>query len=183
MSGTSPSDKLVGYITASQDRLRAYILACLGSYNNAMDVLQGTNVVLLRKGQELDDQRLNLDEFQTWAIQVARYEILAYVRDSKRRGLVFAPELAELMCQVAESKLHHLSARQSALRHCLSTVSEDRQELVRLRYSQDLTTRQIASEVGRSESSVKVMLHRLRRALHKCIELRLQERGAAGTPA
>lgn len=176
MSSPSPSDKFVGFLTASQDQLRAYILACLGSYNDALDVLQATNVVLLRKANDIS----SLEEFQRWAIQVAKYEVLAYLRDSQRRGFVFAPELAELMAQATEPKLSNVSMRQSALRQCLSLLPEEKQEVVRLRYSQDLTTRQIASELGRSENSVKVMLHRLRKALQKCIDGRLEGSGLAG---
>lgn len=177
-TSSSTSDEYVGYLTASQDNLRAYILACLGSYNDASDVLQATNVVLLRKAADVN----SLQEFQQWAIRVAKYEVLAYIRDNKRRGPVFAPELAELMSRATEPKLVKVSTRQSALRQCLASLSEEKQEVVRLRYAQDLTLLQIAGELGRTESSVKVMMHRLRKALYKCIEKRLSSSDPTSVP-
>ena len=52
----------------------------------------------------------------------------------------------------------------------LGTLSSADQELVRLRYYEDLTCAKLAEHFGLSEATVKVRLHRLRRRLKQRME-------------
>jgi RNA polymerase sigma-70 factor, ECF subfamily len=52
----------------------------------------------------------------------------------------------------------------------LKTLSESDQELVRLRYYEDLTCAKLADHFGLSEATVKVRLHRMRRRLRERLE-------------
>ena len=54
----------------------------------------------------------------------------------------------------------------------LAKLSEADQELVRLRYYEDLTCAMLADHFGLSEAAVKVRLHRLRRRLRQGLEER-----------
>jgi RNA polymerase sigma-70 factor, ECF subfamily len=52
----------------------------------------------------------------------------------------------------------------------LGTLSEEDQELARLRYYEDLTCAKLAEHFGLSEATVKVRLHRLRRRIRQRME-------------
>jgi len=52
----------------------------------------------------------------------------------------------------------------------LGTLSQEDQELVRLRYYEDLTCAKLAEHFGLSEATVKVRLHRLRRRIGERLE-------------
>jgi RNA polymerase sigma-70 factor, ECF subfamily len=54
----------------------------------------------------------------------------------------------------------------------VAKLSEADQELVRLRYYEDLTCAMLAERFGLSEATVKVRLHRLRRRLRQGLEER-----------
>jgi RNA polymerase sigma-70 factor (ECF subfamily) len=56
------------------------------------------------------------------------------------------------------------------LQEILKTLSESDQELVRLRYYEDLTCAKLADHFGLSEATVKVRLHRMRRRLIERLE-------------
>ncbi|TWT87495.1 ECF RNA polymerase sigma factor SigE [Pseudobythopirellula maris] len=166
----------MGFLTASQDRLRAYILACVGNYNDASDILQKTNVVLLRKSKDFADS----GEFEAWAFSTAKYEVLSHVRDRQRDRLAFSPELVEVMVEAAAAQVGNLAARQAALSGCLSKLSADKRRLIRMRYAEDLSITQVASGVGKSTGAVKAMMRRLRGMLHECVKKRLSEPDPSG---
>jgi RNA polymerase sigma-70 factor, ECF subfamily len=54
--------------------------------------------------------------------------------------------------------------------HAIGTLSAADQELVRLRYYEDLTCASLAEHFGQSVGTVKVRLHRLRRRLRQRLE-------------
>jgi RNA polymerase sigma-70 factor (ECF subfamily) len=164
-----PSDDFVAFLTSSQDLLRAYATSCVGNYNDACDVMQKVNLVLLKKGKNFTSE----SEFRAWAIEVAKYEILAYARSRQRDRLVFSPELVELMAESAASPLLRLTDRHRALRKCLSLLSPDKQRMLTLRYSQDMAIPELSVEFGKSQGAVKAVLLRLRRSLNKCIAKQL----------
>jgi RNA polymerase sigma-70 factor (ECF subfamily) len=55
-------------------------------------------------------------------------------------------------------------------RAILGTLSQEDQELVRLRYYEDMTCAKLAEHFGLSEATVKVRLHRLRRRIGERLE-------------
>jgi RNA polymerase sigma factor (sigma-70 family) len=52
----------------------------------------------------------------------------------------------------------------------LGTLSQEDQDLARLRYYEDLTCAKLAEHFGLSEATVKVRLHRLRRRIRQRME-------------
>ena len=56
------------------------------------------------------------------------------------------------------------------LNETVKSLSESDQELVRLRYYEDLTCAKLADNFGLSEATVKVRLHRMRRRLRERLE-------------
>jgi RNA polymerase sigma-70 factor (ECF subfamily) len=92
-------------ITASQRKLYAYIHSLLDNSAAAWDVLQETNVVLWQKQAEFRPGT----KFDAWAFTVARFQVMAWLRDRKREPLdVMTPELCELLAGDAAAKRHSL---------------------------------------------------------------------------
>ena len=57
-----------------------------------------------------------------------------------------------------------------SLDRCLKRLTDRGQRVLRLRYTQGLKSDEIAEHLGVTSSSVRVMLHRVRGAVRKCIE-------------
>lgn len=160
----------IGCLTESQGRLRAYLLASLGNYDDAGEVLQRTNLVLWRNAPSFRPG----SDFMPWALTLAKYEILSYYRDRSRDRHVFSQELAEQMMKVAESDPIDIPSRQAALRECLKPLKGSPRRLLDMRYDDGQTIAEMARSLGKSEASVKMQLMRVRRTLENCIQARLQ---------
>ncbi|MCO6045302.1 sigma-70 family RNA polymerase sigma factor [Aeoliella sp. ICT_H6.2] len=166
------TDSYLDSLTQYQKHLHGYILASLGSRADADDVLQKTNLVLLRKESSFPED----GEFLPWAIAIARFEILAFCRETNRERMVFASQLVEWMSDRAAEVVLDTSDRQAALERCLSRLSLRHQEVIKQRYGEDVPLSHIAKEMGRSVEGVKSMLFRLRKRLEQCVEESLSHR-------
>jgi RNA polymerase sigma-70 factor, ECF subfamily len=168
--GTDELDRYVQELIGCQGRLRAYILAALGNHANSADVLQRTNLALWKKAREFRAGA----EFMPWALTIARYEILSFLRDHRRDRHVFCDDVATLMLDAAGNEVCDPGDREAALRQCLEKLPGRSRKLLWRRYDEGLSIKQIASETGRSEDSVKCHFLRLRKSLERCIEIFLR---------
>lgn len=164
------SDAFIQLLTIHQSSLRGYILSSLGNYADVEDVLQRSNLVLWRKCSEF---RTGAD-FLPWAFAVARYEILAFIRDKQRDQLVFCPDVAELMMESYKSVQQQVSERQEALRNCVMRLPKRQLEILKLSYVANAPMREISQLTGRSVDGVKSLLVRIRKTLRACIENKLE---------
>lgn len=165
-------DELGAYVqqlVACQTRLRAYINAAVGNSANAADVLQRTNLVLWKKAAMFRRDA----EFLPWALGVARNEVLGFIRDNARDRHVFSHEVASMLLDAASEHLSETQDRQELLSRCLERLPERSRNLLRLRYADDLSIEQIASQTDRTQDSVKSVLLRLRKKLEQCVQASL----------
>jgi RNA polymerase sigma-70 factor, ECF subfamily len=163
-------DAYVQELTACQSRLRGYILASLGNYADAADVLQRTNLVLWKKAAEFRAGA----SFLPWALTVARYEVLSFLRDSQRDRHVFSTDVAEMMLDLATADANDPNDRHLALRKCLEKVPRRSRDLLWQRYGAEKSIRQIAVDAQRSEDAVKSLFLRIRKSLERCVEAGLK---------
>ncbi len=166
-----PSDTFLQQLTEHQTQLKGFILASLGHEADSQDVLQRTNLVLWKKAGEFRTDAA----FLPWALGVARYEVLAFLRDRQRDHLIFDPDVVELMADAAQQQATELPDRLRALRTCLRQVPKKNLQLLNLRYVHGQSIRQVAEATGRTDDSVKSLLLRIRKRLGQCIEQRLAE--------
>jgi len=62
--------------------------------------------------------------------------------------------------------------RAEAVREAISRLAQDRQELLVLKYSTDLSNKEIGEVMGRSEGAIKALYHRTLATLRKDLEKR-----------
>lgn len=175
VTSSDKTEHFVQQLATHQNRLYGYVFSLLGDHSRTADVLQETNMVLWRK----------IDEFQTdkaflpWAFAIARFQVLAHLRDKKRDRLLLDAELAESISEETERQAEHLDQLRAALRPCMTTLTAGNRDLVERRYFRAMSISDIAREVDRTVSAVKVALLRSRRHLSACIERRLLAEGDA----
>ena len=161
-------DHFVQQLASCQTQLRGYILAALGNYANTEDVLQRTNLTLWRKADTYEPQ----GRFLNWAISVAKFEVLRFLRDTRRDRHIFDQDVAELLLATAENQVEKSSGRVDALRECLGNVPSGHRKLLWMRYDEGKSIKEIATESQRSIDSVKSLFLRVRRGLEDCIRAR-----------
>lgn len=162
-------DEFIKLLTEHQSQLMGYIMASLGNHANAMDVLQQTNIVLWQKSEELRCR----DEFLPWALTVAKYKVLSFVRDEQRDRLVFTPEVTRFMLEASDSLIESFPERLRALRLCLSELPEPKLRIITRRYGHNESLKEIAASRRLTVESLKGRLKRIRRSLAKCVNRRL----------
>src|SRR5580658_8631053 len=99
---------MVRLITNAQPTLYRFIRSLLPDANAAQDVLQETNLVLWRKSDEFRD-KVN---FMGWAFTIARYQVLAYRRDSSREQRMFDQSLFDELADEAAERLANRASGQ-----------------------------------------------------------------------
>jgi RNA polymerase sigma-70 factor (ECF subfamily) len=149
----------------------AYLTSLLRDFHRAEDVLQQVAVILVRKFGEYDRRQ----SFVSWALGIARLEALKERRREARDRLVFGGDLAERLSTVYETMSGQLEAYGHLLDGCLKELDERAREALGLRYVEDLKPANIAERLGTTPGAIRVLLHRARAALQKCIERRTKD--------
>ncbi|MCG8583857.1 MAG: sigma-70 family RNA polymerase sigma factor [Pirellulales bacterium] len=177
-SPQNPDPRALELITQHQRALYGYIYSLVFSENAADVILQETNLVLCRKVHEFDPD--GQATFLTWACRIAYLETLAYRGRVRRDKLVMADDdLLERLSARALDTATEADVRLPLLRECVDELSSEQRQLIEDRYGTDVSVAALAKARGRSEGSISVTIHRIRRRLFDCIERKLasSERG------
>lgn len=169
MSAAEPSEDFVLELVKNQNRLHVYILSLVVDKQRAMDILQQTNLVMLKKASEFEPGT----NFGAWACRIAHFEVLADRRRSHRDRLVFDDEVLGILAEDAEKQLLEFDTRAIALDECLKKLTSSQRRTLIERYSPGGSVQSMAEAMGRTPNAVSLTLHRLRSALADCIRRKL----------
>lgn len=160
-------DQFAELFGSHQHRLYGYILGIVRNSSDAQDILQQTAMTLWKK---FDDFDLDSDYFR-WAVTVARYETLNFLKYRRRSRVHFDQGLMEqLASEFASLSSEVTEARREALKTCLARLSKDEGKLIESRYTHGLGSRQISHLLDRSQASVCNSLRRIREKLLICVK-------------
>lgn len=158
--------RIVQKIAEAQPRIFAFVMTLLPDFDRANDVLQETNLVIWQKADEYDESR----DFAAWACTIARYQVLAHLRDRGRDRLALDPAVIQMLADEAEHEAGGFDDRRRALRMCLNRLNTTHREMVLMRYAPNVTVADIARQFGRSAASISTTLLRIRKMLAECIQ-------------
>jgi RNA polymerase sigma-70 factor (ECF subfamily) len=149
--------------------------AMVGDAAAAEDLFQEMAVLMTRKREEADEDC----KFVAWGRQIA----INLVRDWRKklaRGKVqtFDDDVLEAVAGSFEAESEESwDARREALRLCSEQLPEKDRVLLRRRYEESVPVDRLAAERSISRGALDTTLYRLRRALHDCVEMKLQQPG------
>ncbi len=165
------SDDFVALLTNAQRKLHAYIFSLVWNPADADDILQETNLVLLKKASEFDASR----DFLPWALTIARFQTLAGLKRRQRLRFVFDDALAASLAEDAAREDPVLEARRLALATCLQKLPVAHRELLIRRYEPKAVVGEMAAALGLSLKALSDRLRRIREKLLGCITSTLAE--------
>jgi RNA polymerase sigma-70 factor, ECF subfamily len=155
-------------ITRHQSELYGYIYAVVRNWEDTDDLYQSVCLVLWRK---FDSFRPG-SNFFAWARQTAKNKVGDFVRHKR---LSYVTE--ELMDILTDSAVKFCDDGAepylAALRRCKEKLSAADDELLQLRYIEELSTIEIADRLQRLQQSISRSLNRIRRWLFECIQMEL----------
>lgn len=111
----------------------------------------------------------SIRNFKPWLLTVCRNEFLMYCRNRSRMA---DDEISEEIAVQEDDALSRIIRQEEyrALYRAISLLPYNQKEPVILFYFNGLGVKEIANIVGKSESNVKVLLHRAREELRKNME-------------
>jgi RNA polymerase sigma-70 factor (ECF subfamily) len=172
-SPEAQSPEFVRLLTNAQAKLYACICTLLGGCQDARDVLQETNMVMWRKSAEYD---LSTD-FMTWAYTCARYQVMAHRKQLSRAHVMFNDELLDGIAACIVERNSDLDDRLGVLDQCISKLSPSHRKILIHRYQNGTSVERIAAEFGQRSGAVRVLLHRIRLAVGRCVQQGIQSEG------
>lgn len=153
-----------------QRRIYFFIRTMVFNPDDAMDVLQDVNAIILRKRSQF---RPGTD-FKSWTFAIARFEGLAYLkRHSKRPMISLGDDLTMELARQAEENADDIETWYRALEQCRKKLETGAADLLDLRYRRRMPLEDIAIDWNTSVGALKQKLFRTRETLRKCILGRL----------
>jgi len=140
-----------------KDNVYGYVLSFVHDKHDAEDITQH---VFLKLITVIHQYRPREVPFTSWLLRVARNAALDHMR---RRRAVLCEEVYEATRQSDDSG----TDRRRGLEQALGSLSEEQRNVIVLRHVVGLTPGEIASHMGRSESSIHGLHHRARQTLKR----------------
>jgi RNA polymerase sigma-70 factor, ECF subfamily len=155
-----------------QSEIYAYIFSVVRNWEDADDLFQSVCLVLWSKFESF---RPN-SSFFAWARQTARITVSNFLKHKHLERYANEDLLSALTETTITSNSDDEEAYLMALRRCKGKLSASDEELLELRYVEDLGSRQIADRLYRPQRSVSNSLARVQRWLFECIQVEMAQR-------
>ncbi len=152
-------------MAAHQPRLAGYIRSLVADEHAAKDILQETNMTLLRKSRDFEPGT----NFTAWCFRIAHFEVLKWRRTQGRDRLRFSDELVESIAATGRRLASGYDDRLDALKVCLEKLPERQRDVVQRRYLNGASVREIAADLEVNPNAASQLLHRARHNLFRCI--------------
>ncbi|MGA0845258.1 MAG: sigma-70 family RNA polymerase sigma factor [Luteolibacter sp.] len=171
--GAADFDQL---LADAQPRLRGYLASILGAWADVDDLLQETNLILLRKRDEF---QLGT-HFMAWAFRVAYFKASTWRRDRSREGRVVLRENEfREIAAAAEDYFSRQSPVVDALSVCMEKLPSADRKLLQVKYLERRSLTDYAAEIGCRANTLHKNLSRVRLVLRDCIRKQLASRTLA----
>jgi RNA polymerase sigma-70 factor (ECF subfamily) len=147
------------------ERIYKYIRSRVSEQTVAEDI---TENVFLRAYEAIERYREKGHAFSAYLYRIAHNQIVDFYRKKKEEAPI---EVADQVTHDAPSMDDQMiqSEQVREVKEALAILSEDYQEVIRLRVLLDMPTSEVAEWLDRSEGAVRVLLHRALNALRETI--------------
>lgn len=162
-------DRFLRLLMQNEPRILSFIRSQVQRHEDAADILQEVAVVLWQK---IDQCPMN-ESFLPWSLTIARFQILAFLRDKKRDRLCFDVETVQRIAEAALVACDSYDERRDALRGCLEKLLPQQRLLVLEAYRNDSRIDLMARRQNKTPMSVYKSLQRIRELLSSCIRKQL----------
>jgi len=151
---------------ANEDRLFGFILKLLPNFTVAEDIMQETMMTMWHKFDDFEEGT----SFAAWGMKIARYKVLEFHHQNRRPGVVYLNDeiLGRLIDDDHSDK--HENFYLEALHGCVEKLKDQNHKIITLRYSRQLSVRQIAQQLSVSANVVYKAMAKIHYILQQCIE-------------
>ncbi len=155
-------------LVSNQRNIHAFIMSMVPHKNDSEDIMQETFTEMWKKFDQYEPGT----NFAGWGITIAKFKVLNFRRKTNKSKLQFNDELLGLLVTESENRLDAMDDRIGALQECTKKLSSKELRILRLRYEDDMTFRQIASIYGYSHQAVCKAVSLIHARLAQCVRSR-----------
>ena len=148
------------------DRIYNYVYARLGRVEDAEDLAIDTMTRSLTRLDLFHDQGV---AFSSWVYRIAHNATIDHYRRQGKMRLV-SLEQATLPQSADPSELAMEQLSNEDLRAALRDLTDEQQQVLILRFFQDLTAAQVAGIMGKSVGAVQALQHRALGSLERALQ-------------
>jgi len=157
-------------LAGAQDKLYAMIYVLMAGSFDTMDVLQETNVAILKHADLYDESRPALPWFKAFAMN----QVLYYRRLRRDEKLLFDTDMINDLAVILD-EYENLEGNSEPdyvdlLEKCLEKLPAWQRELLKERYQEGTKVNKMAATRLMSRVSLSVLMFRIRKVLQSCIE-------------
>jgi len=138
------------------NEIYVYIYKKLFNKDEAMDITQDIFISMLKSINRFDSKK---SAFRTWLYRIAYNKTVDYFRRIKKFNLDI--EKIELISEDIFTKLIEDSDQIERIRIYVESLSTNSQMIFKFKFYDELTFKEIAGELGCSESTIKTKYYRL----------------------
>ena len=144
------------------DRVYGYAFYLLGDHHDAEDATERTFLAALDAIGRFRDEGAT---FRSWLFRIAHNQVANALRSRSRRRTSPLDGVADPIADADPARDVDRADDARRVRAALAELSEDRRQVVVLRFVDGLSAREIGAVLGRSEGAVRVLQHRALRDL------------------
>ena len=144
------------------DRVYGYAFYLLGDHHDAEDATERTFLAALDAIGRFRDEGAT---FRSWLFRIAHNQVANALRSRSRRRTSPLDGIADPIADADPARDADRADDARRVRAALAELSEDRRQVVVLRFVDGLSAREIGAVLGRSEGAVRVLQHRALRDL------------------
>ncbi|MGQ9674708.1 MAG: RNA polymerase sigma factor [Chloroflexota bacterium] len=177
--GGRSSGKAEAFNRLYEEHMSAIYAYCYARLGNRQDAEDATEQAFVQAWVAFDRYRDQGVPIKAWLYRIASNIVVDLFR--RRRIRIYTPlEEADDLVDPSKQPPEAAEARElySDLQRAIQSLPVDYQQVVALRFSQDMSLAEIAQVMGRSQGSVKMLLHRavvaLRQRLHPDVLERME---------
>ena len=156
------------------DRVYGYCFYLLGDHHDAEDATERTFLAALGAIDRFHEEGAT---FRAWLFRIAHNELANTLRQRhrRRRRTSRLEDGPEPMADVDPARLVGVADEARRLRAAVSRLSDDRRQVIVLRFVDGLSAREIGVVLGRSDGAVRVLQHRALRDLAAILAARPED--------
>ncbi|HVN26382.1 MAG TPA: sigma-70 family RNA polymerase sigma factor [Candidatus Paceibacterota bacterium] len=149
-----------------QPMIYRFVLVKTGSREEAEDI---THQVFLSAWQNVRTYKHRGHPFSSWLYQIARNQVIDFYRAKKSDIALDAldPEYFAVPTTVSADLAAKLEIEK--VRRAIEQLKPDYQDVIILRFIEDVSLKETAAAIGKTEGAVKLMQHRAMKELQKIL--------------
>ena len=160
-------------------KIYSYVYHRTGNTHDAEDL---TAKVFMRAFSHIGNYEDRGLPFQAWLYRIAHNIVANWHRDQGRRKIIALDDyVVHSLKSEAPDHLAEESEEQAQLMEAVRRLPEDRQQLLLLKFIEQMSNAEIGAIMGRTEGAIKSLYHRTLLALRDDLQLMSEARRLGGT--